>query len=83
MSRIPITSTNMFDGTSDTVFPGEMLSEGPRIGATLIAGFTEAHLHLGFGSSVDRITIRRDLSPTSAHCLPPMNEGEERKYLLF
>ena len=33
----------MFDGTSDTVFPGEMLSEGPRIGATLIAGFTEAH----------------------------------------
>lgn len=32
-------------------------------GATLIPGLTEAHGHLGFGSSVDRITTRRDLSP--------------------
>ena len=32
-------------------------------GATLIPGLVEAHGHLGFGSSVDRITTRRDLSP--------------------
>jgi len=31
-------------------------------GATLIPGLVEAHGHLGFGSSVDRVTTRRDLS---------------------
>src|SRR6202521_5967271 len=77
MNRIAITNVNVFDGSGEDTFQGEVLVEGKRIlevarvidgkGKFLMPGMTEAHTHFSWNDQPSLAAIQ--FMPPEEHIL--------------